>query len=185
MNDITEFLSKLLMRSLTLDEEIRLSSAQRARFQSWLSSKSVVISNDRLRTPFTIKSLTLIPTDGFRYLRNQSQSNGLEIRRMGVGTDIQLISELFPESVLPSMSELSELFTKYEIKYSMNSPIPMETFAGIFSLKESLIKAGVKLDSFTQIEITHNSMGAPIYYGYAVSVSHSAGLVVSIAITRQ
>jgi phosphopantetheinyl transferase (holo-ACP synthase) len=72
----------------------------------------------------------------------------------------------------------------YEIEFSRRSNSPKATHTGLFSLKESLLKAGVTQMNYVVLEITHTIEGAPLFYGYDVSISHSGDFVTSIAIKR-
>ena len=75
-------------------------------------------------------------------------------------------------------------FSLNEIDYCKSKVNPKNSFAAIFSLKESIIKAdnSLKTTPFNELEIKHNIEGRPIYDGFFLSNSHSNGNVVSIAI---
>ena len=71
-------------------------------------------------------------------------------------------------------------FTDSEIKYSESRPDPIETICGIYSVKESIRKTG-NMNNFKKIEISHID-GRPIFKNYYISISHSAGICVSVCI---
>ena len=63
---------------------------------------------------------------------------------------------------------------------------PKESFAGIYSAKESIIKA-LGTDGFFEkstIVIDHNEVGAPIHQDFFISISHDNDFAVSIAIKK-
>lgn len=186
MERMIEFLERLLNISLTLNETIKLTSAQRARFLAWCDSNSLKFDQDRFIRPFTVSSL-------FEDVSNVSSNRNLESRERrkienlfesgsGIGIDLQSISEMFPSSIAINFEELSSLFTTYELEFARNSNQPGATLTGIFSLKESLIKAGAEHSNLLDLEITHTADGKPIFFGYRVSISHSGDFVTSIAL---
>ena len=89
---------------------------------------------------------------------------------------------MFPTLSELDFSELSSIFSSYELNFSRSSKDSKATLAGIFSLKESLVKAGAPHVDYLDLEITHNSAGSPLFYGYSVSLSHSGDFVTSVAI---
>ncbi len=186
MNKVIEFLSNLLNVSLSGNEAITLTSAQQARFLSWSDRNGIVIEPKRLQVAFKL-------TDLFesRLGQNPQSIESLHMRRDNdslnksfsrVGIDIQSISEMFPDRKEIDFLELSLLYTNYEINYAKNSNNLKSTLTGLFSLKESLVKAGANHSNYLDLEITHTFTGLPIFYGYQVSISHSGDFVTSIAI---
>ena len=97
----------------------------------------------------------------------------------GIGIDIQTISEL--PDCLDFWEEqfYRDNFSNPEISYALSKNNPKETFAGIFSLKESLFKADNSLNR-SEIEIKHVE-NKPLFQGFNVSISHSHDTVVSVA----
>ena len=185
MTEVVDFLSKLLNLNVQTTEFITLTSAQRARFLSWCQSNKIQIDFSKLFTPFRIGEIEVSyknddSSSGNDNLVLHDKSNSPKISKVGI--DIQSISEMFPENASVNFKELSSIFTQYEIKFSKKSNNPKITLAGIFSLKESLIKAGAEYDDYHSLEITHTQTGQPIFYGFQVSVSHSGNYVTSIAI---
>jgi phosphopantetheinyl transferase (holo-ACP synthase) len=101
-----------------------------------------------------------------------------------VGIDIEDISS-FPEANNYNDDRFYvDNFSLNEIDYCKSKVNPKNSFAAIFSLKESIIKAdnSLKTTPFNELEIKHNIEGRPIYDGFFLSNSHSNGNVVSIAI---
>jgi phosphopantetheinyl transferase (holo-ACP synthase) len=92
---------------------------------------------------------------------------------------------MFPLSSEIDYSQITSIYSIYEMDFSRSSNNPRATLAGLFSLKESLLKAGVTPASYVEIEITHTAEGAPVFYGYEVSISHSGDFVTSIAIKNK
>ena len=189
MNRLTNFLSNLLNRTISESDVIRITSAQRARLLSWAETNGIKVDFKRVQGSFRISDLMDGLHSGIKVdsnldsLTHDSNKNAIgSISKVGI--DIQSISEIFPLDFELDYSELFSIYSKYEIEYAKNSADPKATLAGFFSLKESLIKAGVQLASFADIEITHLNDGSPVYYGYEVSISHSGDFVTSIAIKR-
>jgi phosphopantetheinyl transferase (holo-ACP synthase) len=185
MTSINEFLSNLLNSALSDDEELYLTSAQRARFLSWCDRNAIKLELKQLQGKFRIVDLNMEISGGHSSSKNNSYISsgnlGLANTKSRVGIDIQSINEMFPLSTEIDYSQISSIYSIYEIDFSKSSNNPRATLAGLFSLKESLLKAGVTPASYVEIEITHTADGAPIFYGYEVSISHSGDFVTSIA----
>ena len=103
-----------------------------------------------------------------------------------VGIDIQNVN------ILPDFEDvwLSEFYTTNfsdsEITHCLKLDNPKESFAGIYSAKESIIKA-LGTDGFfekSNIVIDHNEVGAPIHQDFFISISHDNDFAVSIAIKK-
>ena len=111
-----------------------------------------------------------------------STISGQNIQNIGI--DIEDISS-FPESENYNLDRFYlDNFSLNEIEYCKSKVNPKNSFAAIFSLKESIIKAdnSLKRFPFNEIEIKHNIERKPEYDGFLLSNSHSKGNVVSVAI---
>jgi hypothetical protein len=186
LREIIVYLSNLLNISLDGQKSIILSSAQQARFLSWCDQNEIEVEVKRLRKPFTLDELfTNSPSQVTGTNASTQISRDLNLQkssRSSVGIDIQSVSEMFPAAMDIEYDELKSLYTNYELQYSKNSSNPKLTLAGLFSLKESLIKAGAQYADYLDLEITNSLEGAPIFHGFEVSISHSGDIVTSIAI---
>lgn len=154
----------------------RLSSAQKARFISWLRENNLSISE-------TTQEIETRPelTSTF-----QSNDENVSIGINGNGVDIQFIPELFPSKVddLKSDPEILRIFSRREIAFAETKRKPTETLAGIFSAKEAIIKSGfpgMSNSDLNNIEILHGEDGRPEFPGYALSISHSNEYTIAIA----
>jgi phosphopantetheine--protein transferase-like protein len=154
----------------------RLSSAQRARFISWLRENNFSI-------PETTQEIETTPelTSTF-----QSDEESISIGTKGIGVDIQFIPELFPSKVddLKSDPEILRIFSRHEIAFAETKRKPNETLTGIFAAKEAIIKAGFQSKSnsdLNKIEILHSEDGKPEFPDYALSISHSNEYAIAIA----
>ena len=150
-----------------------LSSAQRARFLSW-SLKNDINVEERNK----IETIKHFKTDDYL---------DYNINSGGVGIDVQHSLEFFQNvSIdLKTNDEITSLFTQKEIAYAETRINPKLTLVGLFSLKEAMFKAGLvdeRTDNFSELEITHDSNGKPIFPGYQLSISHSNDLVVAVAV---
>lgn len=118
--------------------------------------------------------------------------NGLndEIKSIGInlsiGIDIEKISNLPLAIDFRSDEFYTQNFTPKEISYCILQKNPIESFAGLFCVKEAIFKANNNLQiegKFNSIEITHTINGSPIFPGFSISLSHSDDTVVAVAIS--
>ena len=183
VEELRGFLEALLNRNIKVDDTIRLSSAQTARVVMWAEKNGFVLDVQQIRHVFTLSSLTP-PSIG-------ADATGLQMTRpaldrksemIRLGNDIQHVAELFPDNQSIESVALEKLFTKYEIAYAKATENPKVTLAGLFSLKESLVKAGASYATYLDLEITHEKNGAPVFYGFLVSISHSGNYASSVAL---
>jgi phosphopantetheine--protein transferase-like protein len=101
----------------------------------------------------------------------------------GVGIDVQDINEL-PDCIDYWEDDFyKSKFTSIEIAYCVQKNNIKQSFAGIYSLKESLIKSDNSLE-WNNIEINHDEFGKPYYCDFNVSISHSSNYVISIALRK-
>ena len=183
MEMLREFLEALLNRKIQDNDEIRLSSAQTARVVMWAEKNNVMLDLVQIRQNFSLSSLDLSSYNSYetRIQRSTFKSNH-KVELIRIGNDIQLVAELFPEEESLDSLRLEKMFTKYEIAYAKATDNPKVTLAGLFSLKESLVKAGALYGTYLDLEITHANNGAPIFYGFLVSISHSGNYTTSVAL---
>jgi len=105
---------------------------------------------------------------------------------IGIAVDIESIDN-FP--IVPDYRTdnfYKSVFSEKEISYCSIRKNPRESFAGKFTAKESLIKLNNSLSSIplNQIEILNDESGRPFYDGFSLSISHSNGLAVGIAMNK-
>jgi phosphopantetheine--protein transferase-like protein len=197
---LIEYLSTLLNRPVAASQHVTLSSAQRARLLGWLESQGRSVDADAIKGSFEVGALAIEPRQSEalparKPARTSARSAGLTPPRLpGVGIDIQSVSELISPKALIDLkadSELRAIFSLRELSYASAKDSPADTLAGIFAAKEALRKAdpGLLHQALTDIEILPDDSGAPTWPGFAISISHSAGMAVAIAIqtvgTRQ
>jgi phosphopantetheine--protein transferase-like protein len=72
-------------------------------------------------------------------------------------------------------------FSPSEIAYCILQPDAYASFAGLFTAKEALVKAGVAAMPFHSIEIAHTPEGKPVFPGFQVSISHAGTVAVAVA----
>tara|TARA_Y100000992_G_C21170715_1_gene445738 strand:- start:44 stop:727 length:684 start_codon:yes stop_codon:yes gene_type:complete len=119
------------------------------------------------------------------------ENNSLEFDKLGknkdlllIGVDIENINDVISNNSLDSDQFLSQNFTQNEIEYCKKKYNPQKSFAGLFSLKESIVKADnshINLP-FSAIEINHDKNNKPYYKDFFLSVSHNDTYVFTIAI---
>jgi phosphopantetheinyl transferase (holo-ACP synthase) len=180
---LRDFLEVLLNRKVLDDDTIKLSSAQTARVIMWAEKNNVMLDLFEIRQNFKLSSLNLSSSKSFEmgFQRSTVKSND-KLDMIRLGNDIQLVEELFPEGQSLDSVQLEKIFTKYEVAYAMGTDNPQVTLAGLFSLKESLVKAGAAYVTYLDLEVTHDNNGAPIFYGFLVSISHSGEYATSVAL---
>ena len=153
-----------------------LSSAKRARFIAFCRQQGIDLSQPLQLTNKTA-SPSLISTDNFSPPSFCS-----------VGIDLIFVQELFPEAPqdLKSDKGISEIFSLREMAYAETKTDPLLTLAGIFALKEAVVKTGqvphTLSANFKELEVSHDEQGVPSMNGFAVSISHCSGLAVAMAI---
>lgn len=98
-----------------------------------------------------------------------------------VGIDIQEISEL-PDSADYWEDEFyKSKFSPEEIAYCVAKDNPKQSFSGIYSCKEAIIKSNNNL-KWQDVNIVYNENGKPIFENYRLSISHSGLYSTAIAI---
>lgn len=98
-----------------------------------------------------------------------------------LGIDIQEIAEL-PDCVDYWEDEFyNSKFTKQEIAYCLTKNNVKQSFSGVYSCKEALIKLDKNL-SWDEINISYDFDGRPRFKNYAISISHSGSYSLGVAI---
>lgn len=115
-------------------------------------------------------------------LNEQQQNDSQELLQVGVDTELIEQFDYHPDVTKDEFYK--NTFSPNEIEYCIRQRNPRASFVGLFSLKESIVKADNSLigKKFNKIEISHSAQGRPIYPGFSLSVSHSDVHVVSVAI---
>ena len=74
-------------------------------------------------------------------------------------------------------------FAAAEIAWCILQPDPYSSFAGLFAVKEALVKADGQFRgrAFNSMEIDHSPEGKPLFPGFVISISHAGGLAVAVA----
>ena len=117
--------------------------------------------------------------------REEQKISSPESLNFGIGIDIESIDNFPIVADFRSDPFYLDNFTPNEISFCILKQNPLETFAGIFCAKEAVFKAknkSIRGSNLNQIEIVHNSQGMPMLDGFVISISHSKGLAVAIAI---
>jgi phosphopantetheine--protein transferase-like protein len=102
----------------------------------------------------------------------------------GIGIDIENISNLPLSQDFREDQFYLDNFTPAEISYCIMKSNPYQSFTGLFCIKEAIYKSNsyVKTKKFNEIEITHTELGAPIYPGFMLTLSHTNEIAVAVAI---
>ena len=185
----TEYLSKLLNLTLTEHTQISLSSAQKSRLHGWLTKNNITFSEATLTKKFTV--IDLIELAGksndnlnIKVQKKTPTDDPISLKRSSIGIDLQQIDELFPNALPIDPKEdkgLTQIFTFKELSYAQSKNNPKQTLAGIFCAKEAILKISNRAQNLNEMEIMHDENGAPIFRGYAISISHSKLYAIAIA----
>jgi phosphopantetheine--protein transferase-like protein len=103
----------------------------------------------------------------------------------GIGIDIEEVAAL-PRAVdFRKESFYSQNFTGGEIGYCILQPDPYSSFAGLFAVKEAIVKADAQYRDrpFSSLEIGHSADGKPGFPGFGLSISHAGGMAVAVAVS--
>jgi phosphopantetheinyl transferase (holo-ACP synthase) len=179
MEKMITYISQLINKQVDLDTELALSSAQRARLISWCLENNIDIDTNSFKGRFRLSHLNSETVALDRSPKRMNQRSSAAAPTIGI--DIQAVQEFELKQNMLNSESWESIFTKYELRYAESSQNFLETLVGIFTGKEALIKAGVQFSSYLDLEITHQENGAPIYPGYAISISHSGGFALAVA----
>jgi phosphopantetheine--protein transferase-like protein len=107
------------------------------------------------------------------------ENNNMEISSAGI--DIQVINEL-PDTIdfWEEQFYISK-FTSDEIAYCVSKNNPKQSFSGLYSCKEAIIKCNNQI-RWDEINILHDINGKPKFKDFNLSISHSNEYSVAIAI---
>ncbi|QWD32239.1 4'-phosphopantetheinyl transferase superfamily protein [Polynucleobacter paneuropaeus] len=189
-DQVIDYLAKLLNRPITEESEIFLTSAQRARFHSWLTKNQIGFDEEILSGKFIVQSLILdMPNQSSEGKHDPYQdfisTNDIStINPNAIGVDIQKIGEIFPYGLpldLKSDPELISIFTFRELSYAQTKNNPLETLTGIFCAKEAIQKCSFFQRKLRDIEIQYKSDGRPVSDDFSVSISHSGEYAIAVA----
>lgn len=184
-----DYLGKLLNRPIAADTVLRLSSAQRARFNAWLHGQNLRVDDKMLAREFTLAGLlTGAPATAGAAAAAPPAAAAPGASPLALGVDIQSISELMAGAQggdLKADPELLRLFTLQEISYAQAKAVPAETLAGIFAAKEAMRKCigepTLSAEAFRALEVLPDAAGRPVASGFEISISHSGDFAVAVA----
>jgi phosphopantetheine--protein transferase-like protein len=187
-----QFLGNLINQPVEVSTTLRLSSAQRARFLAWLHAQGQSLPDAAIKGAFSLAGLAgqsvtspvpLAPTTSTSNFSNNPSAPA------AVGIDIQSVSELTARvnvSDLKADTSLTALFTARELSYAQARQQPLETLAGLWAAKEAMRKClggpDLPLEQLRSMEVLPDEHGRPVSAGFSLSISHSAGLAVAVAV---
>ena len=104
----------------------------------------------------------------------------------GVGIDIEEVALLPQTTDYRTHEFFINNFTPEEISHCILQSNPRASFAGLFAVKEAMVKADNKMGNraFNTISIQHTKNGKPVYSDMDISISHAAGIAVAVAIQK-
>jgi len=102
---------------------------------------------------------------------------------ISMGIDIESIASLPRVADFRREEFYRQNFTPQEMAWCILQPEPYESFAGLFAVKESLVKADntLRAKPFNQLAIGRSPEGKPLYPGFTISIAHSNGTAVAVA----
>ncbi len=124
---------------------------------------------------------------GNNYFVNEKTSNrNNETNGSGIGIDIEELDAIPETKSHRSHPFYTENFSQREISYCLLKEHPTQSFAGLFALKEAIIKANNQYmgRKFNEMEISHNDKGMPFHEGFILSISHNTESAVGIALSE-
>ena len=171
------------VKARLLDEFPNISFDKISAFTTLEEIYNLIIKNKTLI--FEEDNLNLI--DDLSFNNDNFEQSNQNLKSTGI--DIETRAAL-PENIfdITSLKLRKRLFTVYEVNYSLTRPDPLITLVGIFSAKESILKAiDIKKQiKYTEIEIKYSSYGKPFAFinqdydpNIQVSISHCGDLVIS------
>jgi holo-[acyl-carrier protein] synthase len=101
----------------------------------------------------------------------------------GIGIDIEEVAALPRVADLRKEAFYTRNFTSAEIAYCILQADPYTSLAGLFAVKEAIVKADGQYRNrpFHTIEIGHTGEGKPVFPGFGLSISHAGGMAVAVA----
>jgi len=126
-------------------------------------------------------SATALSTPDIQYAPPAAAETSDEPLTMGI--DIESVNSLPQTADFRRDEFYKQNFTPQEMAWCILQPEPVESFAGLFAVKEALIKADNSLREkpFNQIAIGRSPQGRPLYPGFTLSIAHSNGTAVAVA----
>lgn len=102
----------------------------------------------------------------------------------GVGIDIEAIANLPRVADFRTAEFYRMNFSAEEIAYCILQPDPYASFAGLFAVKEAIIKADEQYRNrqFSTLAIGHTDQGKPFFPGFGLSISHANEMAVAVAV---
>jgi phosphopantetheinyl transferase (holo-ACP synthase) len=195
---IAEYLSRLLGRPVAAGDTVNLSSAQRGRFVAWLEEAGVAVAAAAVPHALQVAEFARAHGAAAANTAPEARPSGEHAAAAGaatshpdrVGIDLQLVAELVdaPAERDPKASaELCRIFSMRELSYATARGTVADTLAGIFAAKEALCKADPSLRACDprSIEVLPDEHGAPQFPGYSLSISHSGGFAVAVAVANR
>lgn len=103
-----------------------------------------------------------------------------------VGIDIEAIDNIPLVADFRIDKFFRQNFSDREISYCLLQGDSRTSFAGLFAIKEAIVKADNKYKSlpFHDIEIDHDDNGKPIIDNFNLSISHQGNLAIAVAIQK-
>jgi phosphopantetheine--protein transferase-like protein len=102
----------------------------------------------------------------------------------GIGIDIEEVTALPRVADLRKEAFFTQNFTPGEIAYCILQADPYTSLAGLFAVKEAIVKADGQYRNrpFHTMEIGHTEEGRPEFPGFGLSISHAGGMAVAVAV---
>lgn len=105
---------------------------------------------------------------------------------LAVGIDMESINAMPLADDFREDTFYQQNFSASEISYCILQHNPYASFAGLFAAKEAIAKTDNKYMElpFNLIEIKHDLKGKPYFKDYAISISHTEAMAVSVVLNN-
>jgi phosphopantetheinyl transferase (holo-ACP synthase) len=189
--DLAAYLSRLCDRPIAADQDVVLSSAQKAALAAWLRRNGIAdASFSRLGDTFRA-SRFLTGSDAEAAPKTPAAPPPMAETAIAaggaprIGIDVEYISTLPHAEDYRAHPFYADNFSDAEIVYCIQRPNPRQSFCGIWAAKEAVCKAfglDVAECTLSRVEISRDLGGRPLFPGGEVSISHTGDLCVAVCI---
>jgi len=154
------------------DDLNQLTSIQQARIQTWMKKNNYNLTESKFDNDVNESHTS----------RSVTKTINHDMRQLSLGIDIQS-TQAFACLQADKREHLRSYgcFSDAEISHCLSKINCEETAAGIFALKEAVVKAEHGAVNISDIAVSY-SHGAPNVHNYACSISHDSGFAIAVAL---
>jgi len=183
--------------STIIDRTVMNSSIQVHRMYAKLAADGIMVKDYQEVVRFRDLLGKLISTDQIDGAIKETLNSDMNSNRSiaagsvntdtGIGIDMELVSNMPLTNDFREDSFYLLNFSQREIAYCILQANPYASFAGLFALKEAIVKAdnNYRSQAFNNIIIFHSPEGKPLHPSFMVSISHTDLHAIAIALPLQ